>query len=134
MKKKILIIGGIVNILLAIGHMLFWKLDSLNWAEELPKMSILNQGILQIANIILIFIILYFAVMSFIMAKHDKIDLYAKSIIICICGFYSIRLLLGYPFFGYHYRELMVWIICIILIVGYLSILFMKKSIIKVNP
>ena len=131
MKKAILYAGGILNILGAAGHMFFWKL--FNWSEELPKLSIINQGILQVANIILIFIILYFAVMSFIIAKHEKIDLYAKSIIICMCGFYSIRLFLGYPMFGYHYRELLIWIFCIILIVGYLSILFINNKRVSEN-
>jgi hypothetical protein len=126
MIKTILYVGAIVNVILAIFHMFFWKL--MNWAEELPKLSNLNQGILQIANVILIFIIFYFAVMSFIMAKYKKIDVYAKSIIICICGFYFIRLVTGYIFFIISIEELFISIICILIIVGYLSVLFKSGS------
>jgi len=126
MRKTVLYIGGVLNILLAIFHMFFWNL--FNWSEELPKLSADNRGILQIANIILIFILIYFAVMSFVIAKDKKIDIYARSIIICISGFYAIRLFLGYPFFGFSYEELFIWIFCIIIIIGYLTILFMKNK------
>jgi hypothetical protein len=125
MNKIILYTCGIINFILAIFHMFFWKL--LNWSEELPRLSNVNQGILQIANIILIFIILYFAIMSFIMARHEKIEMYSKSIIICICGFYSIRLITGYIFFNFSLEELFISTICILIIAGYLSILIIDK-------
>jgi hypothetical protein len=126
MKKTILYIGGVLNIILAVFHMFFWKL--MNWAEELPKLSIENRGILQVANIIIICLVLYFAVMSFIIAKHGRTGIYSNSIIILIAGFYSIRLFLGYPFFGFDYFELIIWIVCLIIIIGYLSTLFIKEK------
>lgn len=126
MRKTILYAGGAVNIFLAIGHMCFWS--RLNWSEELPKLSPDNQGIMQTANVIIIFIMLYFAVMSFIIAKHQHMDIFAKSILICIAGLYSIRLFLGYPFFGFSHEEVFIWIVCLMLIIGYLSVLFIKSE------
>ncbi|MFS2520672.1 hypothetical protein [Bacteroides xylanisolvens] len=49
MKTKLIIFGGILLILLAIFHLLFWKL--FNWQEELPKLSDTNSGIIQISTI-----------------------------------------------------------------------------------
>ncbi len=126
MRKKILYAGGVLNILLAILHMCFWKM--LNWSDELPKLSRDNQAVLQVANIILIFIIIYFAVMSFILARSSMFDIYARSIVVCICGFYFIRLVTGYPFFGFNYVESGIWIFCITMIIGYLSVLFIKND------
>jgi hypothetical protein len=126
MKKIILYSFSIINLLLAIFHMSFWKL--MNWSEELPKISKENQGILQIFNIIAIFIILYFAVMSFIMAKKDNIDVYGKSIIVCISGFYLIRLIAGLMFLGFSYVELSISAMCALIIAGYLFVLFEFKK------
>ena len=121
MKKIIFYSVGAINVMLGVFHIFFWKL--FNWAEELSKISRENRGILQIANIILIFIIFYFAVMSFIMAKHRKIDIYAKSILICASGFYLIRLVTGYMFFGSSIAELIISIICALVIIGYIFVL-----------
>lgn len=125
MRKAVLYGGGVINILLAVFHMFFWSL--LDWSTELPKLSALNRGVLQIANVIIIFVILYFAVMSFVMARHERLDVFGRSIIICIAGFYTIRLVLGFPFFGFNYEELGVWIVCLIIIGAYLSVLRMEK-------
>jgi len=126
MKRTILYAGGVVNLLLAVGHMFFWKM--LNWSEELPKLSRDNQGIMQTANVIMIFMMLYFAAMSFIIARHRVLDIFAKSIILCITGLYSIRLFLGYPFFGFSLEELVIWIVCLMIVIGYLSVLFIKSD------
>ncbi len=126
MRKIILYAGGVVNLLLAVGHMFFWKL--LNWGEELPRLSPINQGVLQLANIIIIFTILYFSVMSFVMARRKVVDIFGKSLIIQIAGFYALRLFLGYPFFGFNGEELVIWLICLLLTSGYLSLVFLKEE------
>jgi hypothetical protein len=126
MKKAVLCAGGAFNLLLALFHMMFWK--ALHWAEELPKLSRDNAAIMQVANIIIIFMLLYFAFMSFMMARRGTGDFYSKSIILCIMGFYSIRLIAGYPFFGYSAEELVIWILCLAVIAAYGSVLAGKKT------
>ena len=126
MKSFILYAGSVINLMLALFHMTFWKM--LNWAEELPRLSKDNQGILQTANIMMIFVILYFAVMSFIMARRGKTGFYGKSIIVLIAVFYLIRLAAGYPFFGFNYEELAIWVVCLIIAAGYVSVLFMDRK------
>lgn len=49
MKTKLIKLGGILLILLAIFHLSFWEL--FNWQEELPKLSDTNSGIMQISTI-----------------------------------------------------------------------------------
>lgn len=126
MRKAILFSGGFVNLILAAFHVTFW--DLLNWQQELPKLSIDNQAIMQTANIVAIFTLLYFSIMSFIIIKYEKLDIFAKSIILFIIGFYAIRLIAGYPLFGFSLEELLIWIVCALLIAAYASILVMKKK------
>ena len=125
MKKIILYTGAVINFLFIILHILFWPM--LNWKEELAKLSKDNAGIMQVANIIIIFLLLYFAVMSIIISRMKKLDISAKSIIILIAGFYFLRVVLGYPFFGFSIDEVIIWIVCLLITVGYLSILKQKK-------
>jgi len=126
MKSFILYTGSAINLILALFHLSFWKM--LNWAEELPKLSKDNQGILQIANVMMIFVILFFSIMSFIMARRGKTGLYGKSIIILIAVFYLIRLAAGYPFFGFNYGELAIWVVCLVIAAGYVLVLFMDRK------
>ena len=126
MKKAILWAGAAINLALAVFHMFFWKL--LNWGEELQKLSALNSGVMQIGNVIIIFTILYFAVMSVVMSARGTDGVFAKSIIVLIAVFYSIRLFLGYPFFGFNCEELAIWAVCLAIIIAYLSLLFTREK------
>ena len=126
MKKAILYGGGVLNLALAAGHCFFWTL--FNWPAELQGILPVSRGILQVGNVIIIFIILYFAVISFMMARRGTRDFFARSIIILIAGFYALRLALGYPFFGFHAGELFVWIVCALIIAGYGSLLFAREK------
>ena len=119
--------GGVLfNFLLALFHLSFWKTQ--NWADELPRLSADNGAIMQVSNIVIIYILLYFSAMSFLITRRTVLDGVAKSIILCIAGFYSIRLLAGYPFFGFNVMELAIWIACLLIIAVYVSVLFIGKQ------
>jgi len=124
MKQGILYTGGIINGALAVFHMFFWKM--FNWQTELPRLSKDNQGIMQIANIIIIFILLYFSVMSLALARSNAAVRNAGSLFILISGFYLIRLVTGIIFFGYSFEELIVWIVCFLIAAGY-GLLFLNR-------
>lgn len=125
MKKILLITGGVLNLLLAVFHMFFWSL--FNWKDELLKVSRDTAGILQIANLILIFILLYFAFMTFFIIKKEISDFHAKSFFYLITGFYLIRIFTGYPLFGFSAIEVFVSVYCITVIVCYIQVLPAKK-------
>jgi len=126
MKNGILVACGAVNLLLAVFHLFFWK--TMNWSEELPRLSLVNQGVMQVANIIMIFLLVYFAIVTFMMAKYGEPGRYGKSMLLCIAGFYAIRLIAGYPFFGFSPGELAVWVICGLVIFGYLTVFRMERG------
>lgn len=120
MKKVILLIGAILNLLLAIFHCFFWEL--FGWSEQLPLLSIDNSGIMQIANIIMIFILFYFALISYLAAKKQPDDYFALATYYQIVGFYSIRIITGFIFFKIDISEIIVALICLIISGGYLYV------------
>ncbi len=58
-----IIAGGVYNLLLALSHMGFWRL--FRWKEELPKMSFINRGVIQLLNIHLTIVFLVGAFIAF---------------------------------------------------------------------
>ncbi|PKL38514.1 MAG: hypothetical protein CVV44_11560 [Spirochaetae bacterium HGW-Spirochaetae-1] len=124
MKQGILYTGCIINGALAVFHMFFWKI--FNWQTEFAQLSKDNRGIVQIANILIIFILLYFSVMSFLLARSNAAVRHAGSFFILISGFYLIRLVTGIIFFGYSFEEFIVWIVCFLIAAGY-ALLFLNR-------
>jgi len=122
MRNIFLYAGAALNFLLALLHLSFWKTQ--NWTLELPLLSADNAAIMQVSNIVIIYILLYFSVMSFVIARRSALDGVSKSIVLCIAGFYSIRLFAGYPFFGISAPEVIIWIVCLLIIAAYVSVLF----------
>lgn len=89
MSKYLLICGGVINLLLAGFHIAFWKI--FNWPESLVSLSPLNQGILQVINIHLAFVILVFAYVSIFCHRELLSTKLGKSIVVSIILFYILR-------------------------------------------
>ncbi|HOO72948.1 MAG TPA: hypothetical protein PK926_14420 [Spirochaetota bacterium] len=129
MTKILLLAGSLINLAMAVFHMFFWKL--FNWSEELPKLAEVNSGILQIANIIIIFILLYFALMSFLISRSGELDFNGASIFACVMGFYLIRIFTGMAFFGFTSDELIVWAVCLLITLLYGIIIVRNRRALK---
>jgi hypothetical protein len=52
-------LGGVVNLLIAVLHLFFWKL--FDWQVELKKLSVVNSNIMQMLNLFSIVFLLYSA-------------------------------------------------------------------------
>ena len=89
MNKILLIIGGVINFLLAMFHFSFWKI--FNWPESLLSLSPLNQGIMQVLNIHLAFVVFVFAYVSIFCYRELLSTKLGKSIIVAIMIFYILR-------------------------------------------
>lgn len=97
-NKTIIIIGSVMLLLLGIFHIAFWRL--FNWAEELPRLSQDNSGIMQMANI---GIICYLFSMSFILFACRFRITYSrvgKLLLLSISLFFAVRLVLEFIFPG----------------------------------
>ncbi len=56
-------IGGVYCVALILFHLSFWKIFA--WAEQLPRLSKLNQAIMQVLNLSLAFVFGILAYLSF---------------------------------------------------------------------
>lgn len=74
MNKDVLIfICGLHSIFFAVFHITFWKL--FQWRDDLKKLALANKTIMQILNIMLIYIFLFTAFLCFFFTK----DLYTTK-------------------------------------------------------
>ncbi len=61
--KTVIIICGIHSLFFAIFHSIFWK--KLNWISQLQKLDDMNNAIMQILNIRIVFIFLFHSFICF---------------------------------------------------------------------
>ncbi len=88
-KNLIIYLCAFHSLGFAIFHIFFWKL--FNWKADLPKMSKVNQGILQIANIRLIYIFLFASFLCFIFTDELYSTSLGKAILVGISLFWAER-------------------------------------------
>lgn len=69
-KQLILTLCGVYSLAFAMFHVFFWKL--FKWKQNLKKISSANRGIMQIANLRLIYLFLFIAYLCFFQ-KNDMI-------------------------------------------------------------
>ena len=111
MRKQLMIAGGSLTVMGAIFHMFFWTL--FDWAGELPKLSPENKGIVPMLNVSWIYTLLGNAFISFYLAWVKETTFFHKALMAILGGGYLLRIVFGYPFFGFDLVELVVWAYCL---------------------
>jgi hypothetical protein len=117
MKRITLLVCGILNLFLAGFHLAFWKL--FDWKNELPKLQPINQGIMQVFNSLSLYIFVFMALTSFDLFRQKQIDRGSRMLLFFYGGFYLLRAVLEYPFFGWAWEGLVILLLCLILAGGY---------------
>lgn len=111
-RGKLLYTTGGIALAFAAFHCFFWAL--FDWAGELPRLSAVNAGIMQMFNLSVIFLMLFQAFASFALAaKRGPLSAAEKSILVFIAGFYFLRAALGFPLFGISLSEVAVVLVCL---------------------
>ena len=95
--KKVIIIGGIYNIIFALFHCSMWKI--FEWGSELKKLSITNSGIVQILNIQTIYYFIFTAVICFAFPAELQSTKLGKSFLIGTAGFWLVRTIQQFIFY-----------------------------------
>ncbi len=88
-KDVLLFICGIHIILFAIFHVAFWKF--FNWRNDLKKLILANRAIMQISNILLIYIFLFIALLCFFFTKELYTTNIGKALLCGVSLFWFIR-------------------------------------------
>lgn len=98
MPRILILIGGIINALLAVFHLFFWKL--FDWSGQLALLSEENRAIMQVLNIGVIFGLVVFAILS-IAFRDDLLETkLGRFITGAIAGFYLLRAVCQLIFWG----------------------------------
>ncbi len=84
-------IGGVVNLLLAVFHLLFWK--ALDWPESLLCLTADQSSIMQVLSIHLAMAIALFGYLSLFHSKELTTTKLGKSLLLFIGVFYLVRAL-----------------------------------------
>ncbi|MDR2037592.1 MAG: hypothetical protein LBQ60_06685 [Bacteroidales bacterium] len=95
--KKVIIIGGIYNIIFALFHCSMWKI--FEWGSELKKLSITNSGIVQILNIQTIYYFIFTAVICFAFPNELQSTKLGKYFLAGTATFWLIRTIQQFIFY-----------------------------------
>jgi hypothetical protein len=98
-------------------HMMFWKI--FDWKHELVKMQPINQGIMQVFNGVIIFLLFYMTVSTWNLGKRKESDRGEKALLGLYAGFFLVRAVLEVPFFGFSGRGVGIMLVCLGLAGGY---------------
>lgn len=98
MKNAVLLIriGGVINLLVGILHVSFWKL--FDWSSELPKLSVMNSNIMQMLNL---FTIVFFGYTSYVVLFKTKEVISSKMgqyFLGMLASMYAARLVMEFYF------------------------------------
>ena len=96
--KILLYIGGFYHLAFAAFHLLFWKI--FNWKRDLSFLTTVNQNIMQILNLRLIYVSFVIACLSFFYAESLLAGEMGKVILFAVALFWLTRAVEQIIFFG----------------------------------
>jgi hypothetical protein len=100
LQKVLVIMGGILYILGGVFHSLFWKVEFLNWVNELTKLTEINSNVMQMLNIGLIVMFLSFGFIMIYFRNEISSSKLGKALLIFSSLFFLIRLIEEFVFPG----------------------------------
>jgi hypothetical protein len=99
-KELIIYLCGVHSLLFAVFHMFFWKL--FKWRDDLQHNSVANRAILQISNLLLIFIFLLVAYLCFFYTHQLLGTEIGRIILTGFSGFGVLRIITQFIFLPYN--------------------------------
>ena len=96
--KILLYFGAAYHLLFVAFHLSFWKI--FNWKYELEFLTTINQNVMQILNLRLIYVFLVVACLSFFCADELLTESLGKVILFAIALFWLMRAVEQIVFFG----------------------------------
>jgi len=105
--KKMILFGGIYNILLALFHCGFWKIWS--WDTELEKLSFTNKWVMQILNVQIIYYFIFTAVICFVFPKELLTTKLGKCFLVGSAGFWFVRAVQQFAFWELGAVPAIIW-------------------------
>lgn len=112
--SKLILAGGILNLLFAVFHLLFPKL--FNWKDELKSLNFINRNIMEVLNLCLAFVFIIFSYISIFHTDEMLNTGLGFSLTAGISIFWLLRSLEQVVFFKL--KTLISWILLVSFITG----------------
>ena len=87
--KRLVQIGGVINLLFAAFHLSFWKL--FNWQQSLAVLSSDDRAVMQVLNIHTAYVLVVFAILSFVFSSEMSASKLGRMVGMSIAGFWILR-------------------------------------------
>lgn len=113
MARTFLLIGGIFNGLLAVFHVMFWKI--FDWPNSLFSLSEENRAIMQVLNIHCAYVIALFAVVSIVFRNELLETKLGRFVTAAIAGFYILRAVCQLMFWGSGTESVIAFIVLLLI-------------------
>ena len=96
--KRLVQIGGVINLLFAAFHLSFWKL--FNWQQSLAVLSAEDRAVMQVLNIHTAYVLVIFTILSFVFSNEMNTSKLGRTIGMSIAGFWILRAVNQAVFWG----------------------------------
>ena len=88
--KRLVQIGGVINLVFVVFHLSFWKL--FDWQQSLASLSSDDRAIMQVLNIHTAYVLAVFAIISFVFSNEMSTTKLGRMISLSIAGFWIFAL------------------------------------------
>lgn len=117
--KRLLQIGGVINLLFVVFHLSFWKL--FNWGQSLSSLSPDDRAVMQVLNIHTAYVLAAFAGVSLVFSNEMSATKMGRTFSLSIAGFWILRAVNQALFWGMSFAgSWMIVIICLAIAALYL--------------
>jgi len=111
--KKMIVSGGIYNVLLGLFHCGFWKIWS--WDTELEVLSFTNKWVMQILNVQIIYYFVFTAVVCFVFPKELLTTKLGRCFLLGSAGFWIVRAVQQFAFWELGAVSAIIWTLFLLL-------------------
>lgn len=87
--KRLVQIGGVINLLFAVFHLSFWKL--FNWGQSLASLSPDDRAVMQVLNIHTAYVLMVFLILSLAFSNEIITTKLGRMVGMGIAGFWILR-------------------------------------------
>ena len=96
--KRLVQIGGVINLLFVAFHLSFWKL--FDWQQSLASLSSEDRAVMQVLNIHTAYMLAVFAILSFVFPNEMSTTKFGRMVGMGIAGFWILRAINQAVFWG----------------------------------
>jgi hypothetical protein len=109
--KRLVQIGGGINLFFVVFHLSFWKL--FNWQQSLTMMNAEDRALIQVLNIHTAYVLAVFAILSFVFSNEMSATKLGRMVGISIAGFWILRAVNEVVFWGVSFTSWIIIAVCL---------------------